>query len=234
MNWGSALGGAGSGAMTGASIGSVVPGLGTGIGAAIGGGLGLLNSLMNNPYDEAAKQSQRGYNEAKGYEQPFINQGQAQYGDLNQARQSLMNPAELQNKWAQGYETSPYAQQMLNMNRDQGLGAASSMGLMGSSAALGNVQQGAGNIVQQDRQQYMQDLMQKYMAGIGLGQNMYGVGANMAGTLGGQAVHQGENMANIGYAQQAAPGEQLGQAAGLAADMYKPQPSFNFYGTKGA
>lgn len=221
LNFGRSLAGAGSGALAGAGFGP--PGI------AIGGGLGLLNSFFD-PYGEAQKQSQQGFNEARGYEQPFITQGQEQYGALNQARQDLMDPAALQNKWAQGYETSPYAQQMLNMNRDQGLDAAGSMGLMGSSAALGNIQQGAGNIMQQDRQQYLQDLMQKYMSGIGLGQNMYGVGANMAGTLGGQAVHQGENMANLGYAQQAAPGQQLGQAAGMMADMYKPQPSFNFYG----
>jgi hypothetical protein len=128
-------------------------------------------------WDRARKAEQEGYEKSQGYQQPYWQQGLDQYGRLNTATDKLMDPAALQNEWSKNYETSPYAQQLLKQNQASGLDTASAMGLNGSSAALGNIQQGAGNIVSQDRQQYMNDLMQKYMAGIGLGQNIYGIGA---------------------------------------------------------
>lgn len=230
MNWGRTLGGAGSGAMTGASIGSVIPGIGTGIGAAIGGGLGLLNSFLNNPEDAAKKGVNQGWQEAQNYQRPFWQQGQDQYGALNQARQDLMDPTKLQNQWAQSYETSPYAKRMLEMNNQQGQEAAAAMGLGGSSAAISNVQQGAGDIVSKDRQQYMNDLMQKYMSGIGIGQDIYGKGAQAGANLGQQAYGHGENLANIGYASESAPGEALGQGAAMLYNANKKPPTYNFYG----
>lgn len=222
MNWGRLLGGAGSGAMAGGSIGGPW-------GAAIGGGLGLINGFLNNPEDAAEKATKRGWQESQNYQKPFWQQGMDQYGDLNQARKNLMNPAELQNQWSQSYETSPYAKRMLEMNSQQGQEAASSMGLGGSSGAIANIQQGAGDIMQKDRQQYMNDLMQKYMQGIGLGKNMYGVGAQAGANLGKEAYGHGENMANIGYAREAAPGEMLGQGAGMLYDASQKNPDmFNF------
>jgi hypothetical protein len=217
MDWGRILGSSGSGAATGASIGSIIPGIGTGIGAGIGGGLGFLNSLFGkDPYEEAQKQAQEGWQQAQQYEQPYHQQGLDQYGRLNQATGELLNPAELQNQWASGYESSPYAKQLLAMNQSQGLDAASQMGLLGSSAALGNIQQGAGNIVAQDRQKYLDDLMQKYMQGIGLGKDIYGVGAQAGTNLGAQAMTQGENMAQLRAGHSIYPQQQLENAAGIA------------------
>jgi hypothetical protein len=137
MDWGSAIGGAGSGALAGGSIGGPW-------GAAIGGGLGLINSFLNNPHEAAKKAANQGWKEAQNYQRPFWQQGLDQYGDLNQARQNLMDPTKLQSQWANSYETSPYAKRMLDMNSQQGQEAASAMGLGGSSAAISNVQQGAG------------------------------------------------------------------------------------------
>ena len=228
MGWGNAIGGAGSGALTGASIGSAVPGIGTGIGAAVGGGIGLINSFLNNAHDEAEKAAKRGWQEAQNYQKPYWQQGQDQHGDLNQARQNLMDPTKLQNEWSNNYETSPYAKRMLEMNNQQGQEAAASMGLNGSSAGVANIQQGAGDIMQKDRQQYMDDLMKKYMAGIGIGQDIYGKGATAGTNLGQQAYGQGENMANIGYGRAAAPGEALGQGAALFAKSQEKPPTYNF------
>ncbi len=205
LNWGGGLGGA----ATGASIGSAIPGIGTAIGAGVGGLIGL----FNNPYGDAEKQAKQGWGQAQDYQRPYWQHGMDQYDPLNQARTNLMDPEKLQSQWASGYENSPYAKQMLDMNRQSGIDAASSMGLGGSSAALANIQAGAGNIVQKDRQQYMDDLMKKYMAGIGLGQNIYGVGANTGANLGQGAMTQGQNMAQLAYGRAAAPGEQIGQAA---------------------
>lgn len=171
----------------------------------------MIHSFINpeEPWQQAQQQAQRGWGEAKGYEMPFMQQGEEQYGPLNQARQELMNPADLFNKWSSNYETSPYAKRELEQNQQAGLEAASSMGLMGSSGALSNIQQGAGDIMQKDRQKYLDDLMEKYMKGIGLGSSLYGTGANMGGLLGQQAQQQGVNMGQLKYGEARAPGQLL-------------------------
>jgi len=181
-------------------------------------GGGMIDSFLHpeRGYEEAQKQAEKHWQEAQGYEKPYWQQGLDQYGRLNEATGKLMDPSKLQNEWGQGYETSPYAKRMLQMNQGQGLDAASSMGLMGSSGALSNIQQGAGDIVAKDRQQYMDDLMKKYMTGIGLGSDIYGHGARAGETLAGGAMGHGQNMAELAYGKTNAPGNLLGGFAGMA------------------
>lgn len=181
----------------------------------------MINSFLNpqDAYKDAEDQIQKGWQQAQGYESPFVNQGQAQYGNLMGAEGALLNPAQLENQWTQQYQTSPYAQQMLQQNKAQGLDAASSMGLMGSSGALNNIQVGAGNIVNQDRQQFLNDLMQKYMTGVGIGQNIYGTGATAAGNLASGALQTGENMAGLKYGEEAAPGQMFGNLLGTGLNL---------------
>jgi hypothetical protein len=189
-----------------------------GIGAFGGGGItGALSGFMDDgsdAYAAAEKAANQGWNEAQGFEKPYWQQGLDQYGRLNSAENSLLDPGALEAQWAAGYQTSPYAKQMLEQNKNSGLDAASSMGLMGSSAAMNNIQVGAGNIVNQDRQQYMNDLMNKYLAGIGIGQNIYGTGAQMGGLLGGQAIQHGEDLAGLEYGRVGAPGQMRNQLIG--------------------
>ena len=52
------------------------------------------------------------------------------------------------------------------------------------------------------------------MTGIGIGQNMYGIGANMGGQLGSQAQRHGEDQAGLKYGEFSAPGEQIGKVIG--------------------
>lgn len=132
------------------------------------------------PYDAAGKVNQQYYDEAKGFRQPYIDNGVQSGGALQEMMNKLMNPGALQDEWSKGYEQSGYAKQLQSQNQTSGLDAASAMGLGGSSAGLANIQKGAGDIVQKDRQNYMNDMMQKYMGAMGIGENMYGTGANMA------------------------------------------------------
>lgn len=180
----------------------------------------MLHSFFNpdEAYRKAQEANQAGWDQAQGFEKPFWQHGLDQYGNLMGAEGALMDPAKLESQWAQGYETSPYAKQMLAQNQSSGLDAASSMGLMGSSGALQNIQTGAGNIVNQDRQQYMNDLMQKYLQGIGIGQNIYNTGAQMGSQLGQQAQRFGENQAGLKYGEYAAPGQQFGNILGMGVD----------------
>jgi len=184
-----------------------------------GGGIigGIGNALFNDPsegYRKAGQEMERYYRDAQGNLKPYNQNGLSQFGRLTGQADALNDPAALQAKWAQSYEMSPQAQQQLAQAKESGLGAASSMGLMGSSAAVNNIQNSAGNIMQNDRQSYMNDLMQKYMASVGIGQNLYGVGANAAGQMSNNAMQQGQNMAQAKYGEENAPGEQWGKIFG--------------------
>lgn len=176
----------------------------------------MIDSFVNpqRGYEQAAEESKKYYRDAQGNLKPYNQNGLSQFQRLMAQANALNNPAELENQWASGYTESPYAQQMTNKATEAGMNAASSMGLMGSSAALNNIQQSAGDIMQSDRQNYMNDLMQKFMASVGIGQNLYGVGANAAGAMSNNAMNQGQNMAQAAYGQANAPGELFGKLLG--------------------
>ena len=171
----------------------------------------MVNSFLNpqRGYEAAMGPVNKGWKEARGYQEPYNNAGQSQIGRLTGAEDRLLDPMGLENEWSQGYETSPYARDMLERNKTSGLDAASAMGLGGSSAALNNIQQGAGQIHNADRQQFMQNLMQKFLAAIGIGQNMFGVGATTAANLGKGATEHGQDIGMLNYNATNAPGDLL-------------------------
>lgn len=186
--------------------------------------MGMLSSLLHpsRPYKKAGEQLQKYHGEAQQQLMPYQQQGQAAYEPLNNAMQSLLNPMQLQNEWMQGYETSPYARMMQNRSIEQGLNAAGSMGLAGSTPALRAIQGQASAIGSEDQMRYMDQLMQKYMSGAQLAQGLYGTGANAAGQGAQQSMHMGENMGKIAWGQQAAPGEMLGRMLGFEPSNNNP------------
>jgi len=171
-------------------------------------------------YQKGQEQLDKYYQQSQGMLNPYIQGGQKAFDPTFGAMQQLLDPAALQNKWSAGYQESPYAKQLEGQAQTHGLDAASSMGLMGSTPALSAIQQGTTGIMNADRQQYMNDLMQKYLAGTGIGQNLYGVGAGAAGQGAQNAMNMGQNSAQMAYNQQNAPGNMLsgliGQGIGLA------------------
>lgn len=171
-------------------------------------------------YEKGQEQLDKYYNQAQGNLQPYNQNGLDQYSNLNEFIKNLMNPEALQNKWAEGYKESPSAIQAEKMAQEHGLNAASSMGLMGSNTALNATQAGTTQIGLDDRQNYLDNLMQKYMAGAGLVQGAYGTGANAAGQMGQNAMNMGQNSAEMAYGKQNAGGNMLsgliGQGIGLA------------------
>jgi hypothetical protein len=158
-------------------------------------------------YERAMEEMNRRFQEAKGYILPYQQHGLEQYGTLQGGINNLLNPESLMSRFTSGYETSPYAKQLLGLNRQSGLDEASKMGLMGSSAALGNIQQGAGNIVAADREKYLRMLMDQYLKGLGLSEDIYNTGAGAASSLMGGGMRQGENAANLRFGASASPGQ---------------------------
>lgn len=170
-------------------------------------------------YQDANQQMQQFYNQAQGYQQPFMNQGQQAYGDLYSAMKALLDPEKLQSEWTEGYETSPAAIQAKDLAEQSGLNAASAMGLMGSRPALDAIHTGSSNISLADRQNYLNDLMLKYMQGAGVAGGIYNTGANAATNLSQNAMNMGQNSAQLAFGEENAPGDMfsnlLGGAIGL-------------------
>jgi hypothetical protein len=164
----------------------------------------------NNYYDQAQKGLQ-----------PYNQAGMDQYSNLNDFIKNLMDPEALQNKWAEGYKESPSALQAEKMAQEHGLNAASSMGLMGSNTALNATQAGTTQIGLDDRQNYLDNLMQKYLAGAQAAQGVFGTGANAAGQMGQNAMNMGQNAMNMGqnsaqmaFGKQNAGGSMFGNLLG--------------------
>ncbi|HXB11390.1 MAG TPA: hypothetical protein VNZ45_05350, partial [Bacteroidia bacterium] len=100
-----------------------------------------------------------------------------------------------------------------------GLDVANSMGLVGSTPALQAIQAGSSRIGAQDRQNYLNDLMEKYKTAAGLSQGIYGTGANAAGAQSGNAMRMGENSANLAYGRENSGGNMFSNIAGRAIPM---------------
>jgi hypothetical protein len=185
----------------------------------------MFSSFLNpqKGYQAGGKELEKYFNQSKDTMMPWINQGQEQYGKLTGAEDALLDPETLLNKWIGGYEESPYATQSKANARSGGLDAASSMGLMGSNAAVNNIENSANYITSADRDKYLDNLMQKYMSGIGIGQNIYGTGANMASNFGNMTNQMGQNMAGIKFGEQNSPGNLLEHLISIGANAYSGQ-----------
>jgi len=66
--------------------------------------------------------------------------------------------------------------------------------------------------------------MAQYLEGLGLSQNMYNTGANLAGNYAGNLLGQGnqygQGMAQMAFGQERAPGNLFGQFLRAGANMY--------------
>jgi hypothetical protein len=182
---------------------------------------GMIKSFLNpqKGYSKGQDELNKYYNQAQGYMQPYVQQGQQAYGGLSGAMDRLLDPIGLQSEWTQSYETSPYAQDLMNRAQSQGLSAASSMGLLGSTPALQAMQAGTTQIANADRQRYLEDLMQKYITGAELAQGIYGQGAQASGIMGQNAMNMGGESANMAFGKQNAPGQLFGNLLGTAAGL---------------
>ncbi len=171
-------------------------------------------------YDKASQTSDKYYQQSQGFNKPYADRGNAAGNDLMGMLQKLMNPGKLQDEWSKGYETSDYAKQTGDAAQTAGLDAASAMGLGGSSAALSNIQKDRSNIVGADKQQYMNDLMQKYMQSIGIGENLSGTGAGAVTNMSNNATKQGEDQAGLEYGKNSAGGNFLANLLGKGASIF--------------
>ena len=156
--------------------------------------------------------------------EPYTQMSQQQYPELMNLTHMLQNPQLLENQWASGYQESPYAKQLESEARERGLEEASSMGLNASAPAISNIQHNAANIMQSDRQNYMNDLMQKFLNAIPINQNIFNAGLPAATTqsqnisnAANNVMRMGENSANLTYGKESAGPSMLGKFLGMGA-----------------
>src|SRR4030095_6733 len=180
-----------------------------------------LSSFLNpgRGYEKSQDTLDQYYNQAQGYSQPYNQFGKEQYTNLNSLIENLMNPDLLQNKWISGYKESDAAKNAEDLAQEHGLNAANAMGLGGSNTALDAILKGKSQISMNDRQNYLNDLMQKYLAGAGISQGIFNQGASSAGQMGQNAMNMGQNSAQMSYGKENVGGNMLstliGQGAGL-------------------
>jgi len=176
----------------------------------------MVDSFMHpeKGYQKGQQQLDKYYNQGQGYLQPYNQFGQDAHGNLSEAMKRLLDPASLQAEWTNGYAESPSAKNAEAMAREHGLDAASGLGLMGSNTALNAIKGGTTQIGLDDRQNYLDNLMQKYLAGTGIAGNIFNTGAGAAGTMSNNAMNMGGNSAQMIFGKQNAPGDLFGKLLG--------------------
>jgi hypothetical protein len=182
---------------------------------------GMIESFLNpgKGYKKAQEQLNQYYNQGQSYLQPYSNQGQEAYGHLNTAMQNLLNPTDLYNQFLNDYQMSDAAKYHQARAMDTGNRAAYASGLGGSTPALQALQAGGAEIGAQDEQRYIEKMIQQYLSGAGLAQNIYGQGANIAGAMNQNAQNMGQNSAQMAYNQQNAPGAMFSNLLGMGANL---------------
>lgn len=181
-----------------------------------------LDSFLNpqKGYSKAQAQLDNYYNQSQAAYQPYMEQGQKAYGYLNNAMQSLLNPAGLYDQLLNSYQTSDAAKFSQERARDQGLNAASAMGVLGSTPAMRSIQAGVSQIGADDQLNYINQLMSMYLPGAQLAQNLYGTGAQAGHAMGQNASNMGQNSAQMAFGKQNAPGQMFNDLLKTAAYTY--------------
>lgn len=173
-NWGSAGSGAATGAAVGGPWGAVAGGL---LGGFFGGG-------GDDMHKDADKYLDQIPGELRKYLMPYVNQGQTSMGKVGSEYDKLLaDPNALIQRLGAGYQQSPGYQWRLG----QGENAINNAQAAGGMAGTGQHQQMAGelagNLANQDYQQYLQQALGLYGTGLQGHQGLTDLGANASGSL---------------------------------------------------
>lgn len=168
-------------------------------------------------YEAAKKEFQKYFNQGIGYQSPYQQAGLNQQNILTGAENNLLDPSKMLANWINNYKESPTAQKATQNATESGLDAASAMGLSGSSTAVNNIQNSASDIMNKDESTYISNLMKQYMSGVGIGENIYGKGANAAQRMGYESMKEGEDMGKAAFGEENSKGQLLGNFMKFAA-----------------
>jgi hypothetical protein len=181
----------------------------------------MFTSFLNpgKGYQKGQEQLDKYYGQSQQYLQPYQQQGQEAYGALNEAQNNLLNPSGLHDRWLQEYNQSEASKIAQARAMEQGNRAAASTGVLGSTPHLQALQAGSAEIGAQDQEHYIDRMIQQYLQGAGIAQNIYGHGANAGNQMSQNATNMGNESANMAYGRQNAPGQLFGQLLGTGANL---------------
>lgn len=189
--------------------------------AGIGGLYKGFKSFMHpeKGYQKAQNALDKYYGESQGYLNPYNQQGQQAYGNLNTAMQKLLNPTALYDEWSSAYAPSEHARLTKERAMNDALRVASSQGLLGSTASQQAIQGGLHDIEAQDFENFMNRMIQQYLQGAQIAQGIYGTGSQAGHALAGNAANMGSNAAEMAFGRQNAPGQLFGSLLGTGANL---------------
>ena len=181
----------------------------------MGAGIGDLFSDYKNPADAAMGDMGQIPGQINKYMQPYIQQGQEQYGNLNNQYNSLMNdPGGRVNQIGQSYHQSPGFQFALQQAL-QGAGhAAAAGGMAGSPQHEQQNMQLATQLGNQDYNNYLQNALGMYGQGLQGSQGLYNTGAQMGQGAGEDMASYFANRAKLNYEGQNAENQHQGGGMG--------------------
>lgn len=186
--------------------------------------MSFLSDLFGGGDSSAQTQLSNYYNQGRSALNPYAAAGNNILPQLMSSASALMNPEALEQQWASSYTESPEAKAAEAMATQHGLSSASSMGLIGSSPAVTAIQEGTSDIGLQDKQNYLHDLMQKYLAGVNAARGIYSGGERAAGAIGDLSQTMGENSADLAYNASNGPGDLLAGLLGTAGGAFLGGP----------
>lgn len=173
----------------------------------------LLSSLFTNPsmpYQNAANQYQQWGQMGANAMNPFMQAGASTIPQYQAWAKSMSNPTQFMNNLMSKYQESPNAKFMQQQAMRSGQNMGSAAGLMGSSPLALQMQQNAGNISQQDMQNWMGNVLgvnQQYGGALGNEMNMGEQGANSLMNLYGNMAN---NMGEMAYGSGTAQNQNIG------------------------
>lgn len=133
---------------------------------AIGAGLGALSGAFSPDYRGAAKDYGNTLNQVGQQFNPYIQQGFAAQQQMEGlGKEAMAHPAHEQNLLAQGFQTSPYQQQIMQNTRNQMNMNAAQTGMLGSTAQNASMQNQMAGLQNQFQQQYIDRGMNQYNLG---------------------------------------------------------------------
>lgn len=162
------------------------------------------DSGNKNPADDANRYLNQIPGSVGQYYDPYIRQGQAAYGGLNDQYNRMMNdPGGFINSVGAGYQQSPgfkFALQQALQGANQGAAAG------GMAGSLANQQQNIGlatNMANQDYNNWLQTALGQHQLGLGGEQGFYDTGARAGMSMGDTIGNALSQQAQYGYAGRA-------------------------------
>lgn len=165
-----------------------------------------LNPFYSNPADAAMPYLQQIPGTISPYYQPYINAGGDALQDLiKQYGQLINNPGSVISNVGAGYQQSPGYQYQMNEGLDAANASAAAGGMLGTPYAQKQNTQVAEDIANKDYQQYLNEALGLYGAGLqgeqGVNEMGFGASKDLAGDLASNLQNEGQ-LAYAGTANQ--------------------------------